>query len=42
MTPFEDWWVHPDLIDSELLRTMEKNDGKITDVSKYFFFDIME
>ncbi len=39
MTPFEDWWVHPDLIDSELLRTMEKNDGKITDVSKYFFFD---
>lgn len=26
---FEDWWVHPDLVDLELFKKMNGNDGKI-------------
>lgn len=37
MTPFEDWWVHPDLIDPEVLKLIEKKDDGITDVSEYMF-----
>lgn len=37
MTPFEDWWVHPELIDPEIMKILEKNDGNTTDVRQYFF-----
>jgi hypothetical protein len=34
---FEDWWVHPELIDSDLLNQMRSVDVDITNVVKYFF-----
>lgn len=34
---FEDWWVHPDLVDFVTLQLMMANDGKITDIEKYFY-----
>jgi len=37
--PFEDWWVHPDLVDSETINKM-KNIQDVTVVEKYFLEDI--
>lgn len=34
---FEDWYVHPDLVDFTTLQIMTANDGKIKDIEKYFF-----
>lgn len=35
-TPFEDWWVHPDLIDKETIEKF-KNISDVTDVRTYFY-----
>jgi len=35
-TPFEDWWVHPDLVDSEAIKKF-KNIADVTDVRTYFY-----
>jgi hypothetical protein len=35
-TPFEDWWVHPDLIDKETIEKF-KSIQEVTDVRKYFY-----
>lgn len=41
MTPFEDWWVHPDLIDKDVLKklklTQSERIKKAIDVSDYMF-----
>lgn len=34
---FEDWWVHPDLVDKEILAKMLSNTDGITDIRKYMF-----
>jgi GR25 family glycosyltransferase involved in LPS biosynthesis len=34
---FEDWWVHPELIDPDLLNQMKSIDVDVTNVVKYFF-----
>lgn len=36
MTPFEDWWVHPDLVDSETISKMQFT-SRVADVSEYMF-----
>lgn len=34
---FEDWWVHPDLVDYVLFHLMMSNDGKIKKIEDYFY-----
>ena len=34
---FEDWWVHPDLVDPDILSKMRSVDVDVTNVIKYFF-----
>jgi hypothetical protein len=34
---FEDWWVHPDLVDFVTLQLMTANDGKVKQIEKYFY-----
>jgi hypothetical protein len=34
---FEDWWVHPELVDPEILNKMRSVDVEVTNVVKYFF-----
>jgi hypothetical protein len=34
---FEDWWVHPELIDPDLFNQMKSLDVDVTNVVKYFF-----
>ena len=36
MSNFEDWWIHPDLIDPTILQTMMANDGQTKRVDRYF------
>lgn len=35
-SPFEDWWIHPDLVTSEILSKFQSID-KINDVREYFY-----
>ena len=35
-TPFEDWWVHPDLVNQETIEKF-KSIQDVTDVRKYFY-----
>lgn len=35
-TPFEDWWVHPDLVDKETIERF-KSIQDVTDVREYFY-----
>lgn len=34
---FEDWWIHPDLINSDISDKMTSVDNDVTNVVKYFF-----
>jgi tetratricopeptide (TPR) repeat protein len=34
-SPFEDWWVHPDLIDSNILEKIKIEDSDITPINNY-------
>lgn len=34
---FEDWWVHPDLVDLEILEKMKQVDGKTKFIPDYFY-----
>ncbi len=34
---FEDWWIHPDLIDPKILDKMRSVDVEVTNIVKYFF-----
>jgi hypothetical protein len=34
-TNYEDWWVHPDLVDAEFISRMEKDDGEVTRAKDY-------
>lgn len=36
-SPFEDWWIHPDLVNEEMVELMKDAGDNITDVRKYFF-----
>lgn len=33
---FEDWWVHPDLINKDVIDSIKSLEG-ITDIGKHFF-----
>lgn len=36
-SPFEDWWIHPDLVDSTIVdKLIEKIDPEINQIEKYF------
>ena len=35
-TPFEDWWIHPDLVDQETIEKF-RNIADVTDVRTYFY-----
>ena len=35
---FEDWWIHPDLVDSDLVNRMRSVETDVTNVVKYFFY----
>jgi len=37
--PYEDWWVHPDLVSSFILDSISNQLSKVVNVSKYFFKD---
>jgi hypothetical protein len=37
ITPFEDWWVHPDLIDPNTLSKLKVEGNMTTDISEYMF-----
>ena len=37
--PFEDWWVHPDLIDIETINKMKLVDGKTKNIENYILND---
>jgi hypothetical protein len=32
---FEDWWVHPDLVDSEIIKVMKDSDDKTKKAKNY-------
>jgi len=34
-TTFEDWWVHPDLVDADIIKQMTRHSNDITPVTKY-------
>ena len=34
---FEDWWVHPDLVDVDKMLKLSNNDGKVHQVDEYFY-----
>lgn len=34
--PFEDWWVHPDLVENQLIELMKRNSDEPIDSDKYF------
>ena len=34
---FEDWWVHPDLVNPDLVSQMKSVDTDVTNIVKYFF-----
>lgn len=36
-TPFEDWWVHPDFVDENILNMMSDKSDKINKVDDYMF-----
>jgi len=38
---FEDWWVHPDLVNSEILNKMQSVKDGIHDVREYMFPDVV-
>lgn len=35
---FEDWWIHPDLVDPNLVNQMRSVETDVTNVVKYFFY----
>ncbi len=35
--PFEDWWVHPDLVDKDIIREMEASKESVVMPEQYFF-----
>jgi hypothetical protein len=34
---FEDWWVHPDLVDNSVVNSMIVSDKDFVDIDSYFF-----
>ena len=34
---FEDWWIHPDLVNPDIVNQMKSVDTDVTNVVKYFF-----
>lgn len=42
ISTFEDWWVHPDLIDKDILSKMQVVDDSIKHVEKYMLVDSTE
>jgi len=37
ISTFEDWWVHPDLVDQNTINIMRSDFNKITDIGEYFY-----
>ena len=42
MSSFEDWWVHPDLVDRAIIDTMKVDIGDITHIEKYIFPEVKQ
>jgi hypothetical protein len=36
VSTFEDWWVHPDYVDRDIIEMMVKSGSDITKVDHYF------
>jgi len=39
-SPYEDWWVHPELVDSKLIDIMKSTDDKVKKADKYIYNQI--
>lgn len=37
ISTFEDWWVHPDLVDQNIINIMRSDFNKITNIGEYFY-----
>ena len=37
ITPFEDWWIHPDLINKNIARDMKNVNNKVLEIEKYMY-----
>lgn len=37
--PFEDWWVHPDIIDNEIIEIMKRTSDEPISADEYFLLD---
>ena len=37
ISTFEDWWVHPDLVDQNIINIMKSDFNKITNIGEYFY-----
>lgn len=33
--PYEDWWVHPDLVDKKVLKKIQNNDNEVVNIHKF-------
>jgi hypothetical protein len=42
ISTFEDWWVHPDLIDKDILDKMQVVDDRVKHVEKYMLIDSVD
>ena len=39
-TPFEDWWVHPDLVDRKIIDILKNSDDTIKNAEKYIYNEL--
>ena len=37
--PFEDWWVHPDLVDRKTIETLKCVDRSVTPIEEYMLIE---
>jgi FkbM family methyltransferase len=37
ISTFEDWWVHPDLVDENMIKIMRSEFNEITNIEEYFY-----
>jgi hypothetical protein len=37
ISAFEDWWIHPDLINKNIARDMKNVNNKVLEIEKYMF-----
>jgi len=37
ISTFEDWWIHPDLVNKNIARDMKNVDNKVLEIEKYMY-----